>query len=45
LAAGRATSGAVDNPGGNFLAKIFTLVCKKALVAMAADDLALDGRP
>ncbi len=45
LAAGRATSGAVDNPSGNFLAKNLFLVCKKALVAMAADNPALDGRP
>ncbi len=42
LAAGLATSGAVDNPGGNFLAKKFSLVCKKAFVAMAADNPALD---
>ncbi len=45
LAAGRAASGAIDNPGGNFLAENFSLVCKKALVAMAADNPALDGRP
>ncbi len=45
LAAGRAMSGAVNNPGGNFIAENFSLVCKKALVAMAAGDLALDGRP
>ncbi len=45
LAAGRATSGAVDNPGGNFLTENFSLVCKKALIAMAADDPALDGQP
>ncbi len=45
LAAGHATSGAVDNPGGNFLAENFSLVCKKALVAMVANDPALDGRP
>jgi hypothetical protein len=45
LAAGLATSGTVNNPGGNFLAKKFSLVCKKALVAMAADDPALDSRP
>ncbi len=45
LAAGRATSGADNNPGGNFLAENLSLVCKKALVAMAADDPALDGRP
>ncbi len=42
VAAGLATSVAVDNPGGNFLIKKFSLVCKKALVAMAADDPALD---
>jgi hypothetical protein len=30
LAAGLATSVAVDNPGGNFLIKKFSLVCKKA---------------
>ncbi len=42
LAVGHATAVAVDNPGGNFLAKKFSLVGKKALVAMAADDLALD---
>ncbi len=42
LAAGLATSGAVDNPGGNFLAEKFSLVCKKALVAMAANNPALD---
>jgi hypothetical protein len=45
LAAGLATSGAVNNLGDNFLAKKFSLVCKKALVAMAADDPALDSRP
>ncbi len=45
LAAGRATSGAVNNPGGNFLAENLSLVYKKALVAMAADNPALDGRP
>ena len=42
LAAGLATSVAVNNPGGNFLIKKFSLVCKKALVAMAADNPALD---
>ncbi len=42
LAAGLATSVAIDNPGRNFLAKKFSLVSKKALVAMAADDPALD---
>jgi hypothetical protein len=33
---------AVDNPGGKFLAKKFSLFCKKASVAMAADDPAPD---
>jgi hypothetical protein len=42
LAAGLAMSVAVDNPGGNFLIKKFSLVCKKALVAMAANNPARD---
>ena len=42
LAAGLVTSVAVDNPVGNFIIKKFSLVCKKALVAMAANNPALD---
>jgi hypothetical protein len=42
VALGLAMSVAVNNPGGNFLIKKFFLVCKKALVAMAANDPALD---
>ncbi len=33
---------AVDNPGGKFIAKKFSLFCKKASIAMAANDPAPD---